>query len=1256
MSLTSILRRQDISSETKEAIKTLITELEEEAYRTKTRLEYLLKSGPAIIYSCEPRDDYQTTFMSENVKEILGHNSEDFLYNPSFWFGGVHPEDRQRVIESFSKILDTHFFSEKYRFQHKDGTYRWMLEEANLIHDKQGNPIEIVGYWTDITVQKRAEEQVWTERENLYRILNSTDDLIYIVNPQYEIEFINAAAKKEFGPVEGKKCYEYYNGLNNRCPWCTMERVIGGKTIRREKTLSRNKKTYDMIDTPLKNVNGSISSLTIFRDVTDRKQIEEALKESEENFRELVDLLPVTVFEIDPLGNFIFSNRYGLEISGYTQDDLNQGLNALQLFIPEDREIVKQNIMKILSGEKIKGHEYTALRKDGTRFPVLVYSAPVYRDKRPIKLRGTVVDITQLKETERALRESEEKYRTFVQNFQGIAFSGYEDFSAGFFHGKIEEITGYTKNEFINGEIVFNQLIHPEDIQWVKDDVGEFMSSSQRATQREYRIIDKNGNTHWIHESIQKFFDEKFKKGGVYGTLQDITERKRAEEALRESEEKYRSFIENFQGIAFRGYGDFSQDFFLGKVEELTGYSEDDFLSRKIIFKDLIHPEDSQRISSDVDKFYSSSEELHRREYRILDRYGTVHWFQEDIKKFFNKGKNKTGVYGTIQDITERKVAEEALRESEEKWRTLVENAPDIIFTVDHDGKILFINHPPAGLTVEDAIGTSVYDYIEPKYRKTVKQSICKVYQTGEPDTFEIAARGPYDKSSWYTTRLGPIKHNNEVQAVLLITRDITERKQAEEALKRSEEKYRLLFESAPIGIGISNLEGCVLEANQKILEIMGYTPDEVKTVSLGDNYVNPEDRKELLKVLQESGQIQDFEVQLKRKDGTPYYSILNINLMELGDRKVFLTTQRDLTEWREMDRVKRETEERLRKFMESATDGFTLLDSNLNFIDINRAGLIGLGLSREELIGKNFLDVFPKLQGSETFSKYYEVLKTGNPYYIDDIDSAPRIKNKFYSVRAFKVGEGLGIITTDITDRVKAEKTREELEQRRDSFVWMTTHELRTPLTVLTGYCDFLIEHVNDLTQKRITNILSVIKSNLDRLERLTSKVSTIGQIERGIFEIEKTQMNLFDFLQNTLEPYSQLLGDQFEYQGCVEDPLLIEGDPHRLQQVFDNIMGNAIKQTDKDHRKISVTTEISQSEIRIKILDNGAGIRPENLDIIFEQFVSIPTEYSVIGTGIGLYLCRKTLEAHGGKITAQSKGLGHGATFIIVLPRVVD
>jgi PAS domain S-box-containing protein len=872
-----------------------------------------------------------------------------------------------------------------------------MLEEANLIRDERGNPLEIVGYWTDITLQKKIEELLRNERENFYNILNSTNDRIYIVNSQFEIEFVNAALEREFGYVEGRTCYEYFNKFDEMCSWCTIKEVLDGETVRWEKTRTQNQKTYDIIDTPFRNLDGSISLLSILRDITERKQTEEALCESEAKYRNLVERA-------------------------------NDGI-----------AIVKENKLVLVNK-------------------------------------------------------------------------------------KLTKMLGSATEELLNKD--YTCVIHPDAIPMIKERYQAYKAGKDLPSIYESKLKKKDGTALNVELNVG-FIDYQGDKTATLSFVRDITKRKQAEEQL-----QYQANL-------------------------LT------YVSDAVIASDL--------------------------DFRITS------W-----------NKAAEGIYGWQE--------EEVLGEQV--------------------GQLLGQEYP--------------YDRREDVIKNFMRKGVWQgevIQKRKDGTTINVLASVTLVKDD--TGR--PI-------AALAVNRDITERIQTKYALQESEEKYRSLVELANDGIVI--IRDMKLEfINRQAAEMLGYTVEELLGISFA-KVVHPDGLNGALEIYQRRMAGHNvpsrYEMKLLRKDGAPLDVEINVRLITYQDSTAELAMARDITERKQAEKALRESEERLRKFMESATNGFTLLDSDLNFIDMNKEGLGGLGLSKDEVVGKNLLDIFPALRNTERFDKYLEVIKTGIPYDSDDIFSTPRLGDKYFSVRAFKVGEGLGVITTDITDRMRAEKTREELEQRRDSFVWMTSHELRTPLTVLTGYCDFLIEHLNDLAQKRITNILGVMKSNLDRLERLTSKVSTIGQIQRGSFEIEKTSMNLCDFLQDTLEPYHQLLGNQFEFQGCLEDSsIIIAGDAHRLQQVLDNIVGNAIKQTDKDHRRIRVTSKIGESHIKIVVSDNGAGIEPENLEVIFDQFVSIPTEFSATGTGIGLYLCRKTLEAHGGRITAQSKGQGLGATFIIEIPR---
>ena len=144
----------------------------------------------------------------------------------------------------------------------------------------------------------------------------------------------------------------------------------------------------------------------LVQEINERKLTEKALRESQGRYKELAELLPQTVFEIDEIGNFVFANRYGLETTGYTQQDINKGLSVIQLFIPEDRNRLRENIRRILAGERLNGIEYMVMRKDGSTFPALTYSAPITRGDKSVGLRGLVIDITERKQAQEALERT----------------------------------------------------------------------------------------------------------------------------------------------------------------------------------------------------------------------------------------------------------------------------------------------------------------------------------------------------------------------------------------------------------------------------------------------------------------------------------------------------------------------------------------------------------------------------------------------------------------------------------------------------------------------------------------------------------------------------------------------------------------------------------------------------------------------------------------------------------------------------------
>ena len=379
---------------------------------------------------------------------------------------------------------------------------------------------------------------------------------------------------------------------------------------------------------------------------------------------------------------------------------------------------------------------------------------------------------------------------------------------------------GYQADDFISGRLPYADIIHREDLDKVLSELKEYSESGVPFYEQEYRIIQADGETRWVHDFTIVCRNDESEITHYDGYILDITERKLAEEALREREETLRALLnaptENAMLVDLEG-----TILAINQVGvQRLGKSEDELIGMQMF--DYLPRDVAESRKAQADKVVRTGKPLRFQD----ERAGR--FYDNNIYPVFDiNGKVRSlAVYAS--DITETKRAEYALRQSVGRWRSLVENAPDIILTVDREGTIEFINHPPAGLSVEDVIGTSALDYVVPEYRKAVRQSIGRVFQTGSPDSYEISARGPNNTTSWYSTCVGPIKHNGEVAAAILITRDISDRKRAEEELAQEKHEKEMILDSLVEHVVYHNLENKVLWANRAACESVNKTREEL--------------------------------------------------------------------------------------------------------------------------------------------------------------------------------------------------------------------------------------------------------------------------------------------------------------------------------------------------------------------------------------------------------------------------------------------
>ena len=481
------------------------------------------------------------TYVNNYGYQMLGYSPSDV--EQGFRISWLLPEDEhskhtdrvRRLIEE-ERVLPT-----EYRLLREDGSAIYALVTSAPIY-KDGEIVGIRSTATDITERKQAEEALRESEKRFRMLIETMQEGLGVLDENGIITYINNRICEMSGyPKEeliGRAATDFIDESYLDLVYEQIERRREGYTRSYEATWKGKdgRRVPTIISAaPLLDEKGRFKgSFAVITDITERKRMEEALRESETRFRELADLLPQSVFELDLKGNFTYSNRCGFETFGYPREDLREGINALQLYIPEERERVEQNIKKRLSGEEFDDHEYTGLRKDGSTFPILVYSSPIIRDGKPVGVRGIVLDITDRKQVEEELRESEEKFhKAFHRNPSPMTISSLD--------GRFIDVNdafalhlGYSREELIGQ--------YASEIGIFLDQVGReerferLVAQGGPSSADEVELRTKIGETRWGLASYEiiEIKGERF----ILGVGTDITERKKTEEELRDKQAK----------------------------------------------------------------------------------------------------------------------------------------------------------------------------------------------------------------------------------------------------------------------------------------------------------------------------------------------------------------------------------------------------------------------------------------------------------------------------------------------------------------------------------------------------------------------------------------------------------------------------------------------------------------------------------------------------------------------------------------------
>ena len=824
-------------------------------------------------------------------------------------------------------------------------------------------------------------------------------------------------------------------------------------------------------------------------------------------------------------------------------------------------------------------------------------------------------------------------------------------------------------------------------------------------------LFRRDGRRVWVSIQADAINDPNNIASSYQGFLIDITEHKIVEEALKRSEEKYRTLVENLNDVIFTLDNTGRIIYVSPVVEPLLGYKPKEVIGEN--FATFIHPEDLPGLTN---SFYKTMQgKLEPYEFRIRDNRNQYRQVRTTSRPEIDELGRSVGISGLLSDITDQKQKDDAEQESTSKLAAIIEFLPDATFVIDLEGKVIAWNRAMeemTGVNKKDMIGQEDHAYAIPFYGERRRQlldlldkddkEIACNYQyvrrkgnTLYAEIFTPALFGGRGANVWATG--APIfdakgKRLGAIESI----RDITESKRAKEELQSNLRFLEILINTIPSPIFYKDRQGRYIGCNESFArQIMGlskeriigksvYDLGDVVPVDLADKYCEMDE-----KLFQERA-VQVYETPVQCADGVRrdfLFTKAPFNNFA-GDVAGIVGVMLDITERKCGEERLRESKDYLEKIINSIGDPLFVKNRQHQFVLVNNAFCALSGRSCEDLLGRMDYDFFPAEQVDVFLEKDERVFETGkenvNEETITDSQGVDRTiitKKTLYtdiSGNRFIVG-----IIRDITERKWAEeelqKTNRQLEQSiakandlaglagkanaaKSEFLANMSHEIRTPLNGVIGMTELLLD--TDLNSEQ-QEYAQTIQSSGEALLALINDILDFSKIEANKLVMEMRDFDLAGVLKYTtdlLARNAQEKGLQVTCQIAPAVPRLLRGDAGRLRQILANLGGNAAKFTNRGNIEIQVSVEKEEKKnitLRFSVSDTGIGISASRLKALFTPFTQADgsTTRKYGGTGLGLAISKHLAQMMNGKIGAQSvEGVGSTFWFTAWFEKVPD
>ena len=995
-------------------------------------------------------------------------------------------------------------------------------------------------------------------------------------------------------------------------------------------------------------------------DITERKEAEAKLKESEHRFHQMIFSSP-SMIAILKGEDFIIevANDAILEQLGKGKDII--GLPYLKA-VPELEEQGFGELLRQVYKTGIPHHAHEmpgTLLHNGdevTNYYNFIYQAQRNIDNEIVGIAIIATTVTSQAEFNLKIKESEQRFQNLVREATvGIVVLTGENMEVEIVNEAYSRIINI-KPEDLLGKPLFNVVPDAEEyyrplLEKVRQ-TGEplYLYDSPYSI-----VVNDNRIEGFVHVVFQPYRDTQGKTLGVMGIHQDVTEAVKSRNKIEESESYFRSLTDTVPAIIWITEPNGSCTYLNKNWYSYTGQTEAE--AKSFGWLDATHPDDKE----ETEKIFLEANAQQKpfiASYRLKVKNGGYRWAIDRGSPKFSEDGVYEGMIGTVVDVHEEKLAAEKILDSGEQFSTLANNIQNLAWMANAEGGIFWYNnrwYEYTGTTLAEMEGWGWKSVHDPEQLPLVMKRWQQSINTGESFEMTFPLKGADNKFRSFLTRVEPMR-NAEGKVIRWVgtNTDITEQKETEALLKYRKALLEAHNESSVDGILLVDAKGKIISYNQRFVEIWNMpqpitdaNDDEAALSFAMTQLVNPKQFIDKVKYLYEHPTETSLD-ELYFKDGKIIercgYSVIG----EDGTSYAWSWTFRDITKQKNYEKTIIESEQRFRTLAETLPQLVWITDEKGVYEYASNKWMDYSGLNPyAENIWENLVhphDIESLMQA------WASSLQTGETYHAE-----ARLKNKAGAYRWHLVhGEPIknenGSIIKWIGAFTDIENLKEEQKQK-DDFLSMASHELKTPVTTIKAYGQIIQRLLEEKGDVQTLGMVKTMSKQVNRLTTLIADLLDVTKMQKGGLIHNESAFNFNELVREVIGDMQNTITTH-QIKDHLDADIKILGDKDKLGQVLNNLISNATKYS-PGADKIIVSTQIVNDGVKLSVQDFGIGIPTQVQQHVFEQFYRVTGENQSIfqGMGMGLYICAEIIKREGGKIWVESAP-GKGSVFYVWLP----